>query len=140
MIKEKWMEILKKFRGSNDYWEPAQFDSNLDKYFDHIVERTLEMKKNLAPDITVKDQMAKFRLHDTGNPNRSNIMSMYKDLYDNYNILTNIRKQEVWADYSDRNRFLVYRVLTTIGIAGVVLLTYWIAHKLEIPLPMLKLQ
>ena len=48
------------------------------------------------------------------------------------------RKQEARADTVARMKALVFRVVTTAAIAGVVLLTGYIAQKYSIPLPMLK--
>lgn len=54
--------------------------------------------------------------------------------------LKTTRREYDWADSVTHVRNMIYRIATAIGIATVVVVTYWVAHKLEIPLPLLRMQ
>ena len=53
--------------------------------------------------------------------------------------LLSIEKQTTRADIETKIRYLIFRILTAIGIAAVILGTGYIAHKLGIPLPLLRI-
>ncbi|MDO6611262.1 hypothetical protein Q4601_18870 [Shewanella sp. 1_MG-2023] len=60
----------------------------------------------------------------------------YSKLLDNYEALQDERKIEAWADFREKLRLLLFRVLTAIGIASIILLTSFLAMIWGIPLPM----
>ena len=60
----------------------------------------------------------------------------YVKLIDNYEAMQDERKMEVWADFREKLRFLVFRMLTAVGIASVILLTSFLAMIWGIPLPL----
>jgi hypothetical protein len=46
------------------------------------------------------------------------------------------RKQEDWADSREKFRLFVFRMATGIGLAAILLFTYWFADRLGIPMPL----
>ncbi|MAC35648.1 MAG: hypothetical protein CME38_18900 [Haliea sp.] len=52
------------------------------------------------------------------------------------NRLKDFRKQEDWADSWEKLRLFIFRLAAAIGFAAVVLATYWLAQKWNIPMPM----
>lgn len=53
--------------------------------------------------------------------------------------LKDLRKQEDWADAWEKVRLLIFRIATTIAVAGIVLTTYWLAQRWGINMPMMPL-
>ena len=69
----------------------------------------------------------------------SNTTGKYKFMYSNYLEVQNHRNQYQWADMKERFRFLLFRTLTAIAFSMTLLGTGYLANKLEIPLPLLRL-
>jgi hypothetical protein len=65
--------------------------------------------------------------------------SCYQSLVSRHKELLNIEVQVRKSDLESKMRFLIFRILTAIGIAVVILGTGFVAHELEIPLPLLRL-
>ena len=56
-----------------------------------------------------------------------------------HTMLTNFlddRKQDDKAEFWDRARYTTFRLLTTIGIAMIVMASYYVADRLGIPMPL----
>ena len=50
--------------------------------------------------------------------------------------LLSARKQEDWADSWEKFRLFIFRMATGIGLAALVLITYWLANRWGIPMPL----
>lgn len=74
-----------------------------------------------------------------GNGSFNQTLKTYNALQQQLASMTDRRKQAVKADFLDRSRFLIFRMLTAIGIATVILATGYLAHKWGIPLPLLRI-
>ncbi|MDO6763403.1 hypothetical protein [Agarivorans sp. 1_MG-2023] len=70
---------------------------------------------------------------------RPHINNSYGQLYNQNKQLLDLLKQEAKADRQAKFRFFVLRMATGIGIAAIVLATGYLAQKLGIPLPMLRI-
>lgn len=62
----------------------------------------------------------------------------YKLTHENEAYLCDSRKQEDWATSWDHAKTFIFRMITTLMIAGVILLTGYLAQHWGIPLPMLR--
>mgnify|MGYP000485748916 FL=1 len=69
----------------------------------------------------------------------SNVCNTYAVMDSRYKTATDYKEQYQSADLIERKRYLLFRILTATGIAAVILLTGYLAQKLNIPLPLLKL-
>lgn len=67
------------------------------------------------------------------------IRAAYGRVWEQRAKLLDERQQEQWANLRDHIRSLIFRALTTLMIAGIVLGTGWMAKAYEIPLPLLRL-
>jgi hypothetical protein len=65
--------------------------------------------------------------------------SSYRGLVRRHKELMNIEVQVRRSDLESKTRFLIFRILTAIGIALVILGTGFVAYRAGIPLPLLKL-
>ena len=64
---------------------------------------------------------------------------MYRAIIRSHKELLNVEIQIRKSDLENKARFLIFRLLTAIGIAAVVLGTGYVAYRLQIPLPLLRL-
>ena len=63
----------------------------------------------------------------------------YSRMYSEYTRIKVMQKNESNADYSERMRYLAFRLLTAIGIAAVILSTSYLANKWDIPLSFIRM-
>lgn len=135
MFKEKWIEIIK----NSNYipkdmtlTKPDNFNDKLDEFLSNI---SREVYNSAHNELTEEDVIR--HVKDQFNRSRDlNIRSMYTHIYNAYMELINQRRQEAWADFKERVRYLVFRILTAIGIAAVIMATYYLAARWGIQLPM----
>lgn len=64
------------------------------------------------------------------------LTSGYAQMYSAYQEIRDQRSQHNWAHFWENARILLFRILTAVGIAAVVLGTYAIADGLGIPMPL----
>ena len=64
---------------------------------------------------------------------------MYRAIIRSHKELLNVEIQIRKSDLESKARFLIFRLLTAIGIAAVILGTGVIAYELQIPLPLLRI-
>lgn len=64
------------------------------------------------------------------------VRGMFSGQYEQLMTLSNERKQHDWAHFRENARNLLFRVLTSVFIAGVVLGTYALGDALGIPMPL----
>ncbi|WP_020409827.1 hypothetical protein [Hahella ganghwensis] len=62
----------------------------------------------------------------------------YQKLYSKHSEYLKEERLVAKLDLRERLRYLVFRMLTGVGIAAIVLATGWIAKEFEIPLPLLR--
>lgn len=67
---------------------------------------------------------------------RMQITNSHRILVDRHNSIINTHDDILEIDLKEKKRYLLFRLLTAVGIAVVVLGTAWIAHKYNIPLPL----
>ena len=65
-------------------------------------------------------------------------VNAYRHVFAQLNNATNQRRQGVKALVIDRALLLGFRILTSLSIASVILLTAYVAHRWDIPLPMVR--
>lgn len=65
---------------------------------------------------------------------RSALPGSYSKLLNNYESMQDFRKVEAWADFREKARILIFRLLTAIGISAIVLTTSFLANLWNIPL------
>lgn len=66
------------------------------------------------------------------------VMQKYREFYERWQQLADMRRVEDWADLWEKVRFLIFRTATAIMIAAVVLLTAAAAQHFGIPLPAIR--
>lgn len=125
--------------GANQHWRPADFANALDIYFEKVVIDAVSAADDLGTKNVdrIKNALKNTpRYNTTSHQNHSgNIRQSYNSLLSQYDQLIDARRQEDLMDFWAHVRSLLFRVLTALGIAAVVLLTGWLAQMLQIPLP-----
>ncbi len=114
------------------------FQLSIDKIYELSVIATKEHLKN-NPSLLGDDRELIDKVKESSPELKQYLSAVpgnYVKLIDNYEALKNERKMEVWADFREKLRFLVFRMLTAIGIASVILLTSFLAMTWGIPLPL----
>lgn len=72
---------------------------------------------------------------DTGQLKDNVTVRSYREMYRIYHELMDGRDEDLRLDRIDRDRYIAYRLATTIGIALIVFFLYWIAGCLGVKLP-----
>lgn len=87
----------------------------------------------------IDEQMtARAKDQDAPNTQRPEVLGIYRRMKKQADSLLDVRTQEKWSDTHDLMKGLLFRMLTALGIAAVILGTAWLAHSLGIPLPMIR--
>ena len=133
MLKKYWLEHVERISnpGGIARFNVKEYESDWQNTVARAVHEELR-----ELDIKQKEEIEK-RLIDK--IQSSNAVGSYNRIAEEFYELIDLRKQEVWADFVERFRLLLFRVLTAVGIATVVLVTGYIANKLGIPLPLLRI-
>lgn len=63
----------------------------------------------------------------------------YSAMFSRYEQITNMIKQLDASEARAHRRALRYRILTTLGIGFSIMIVYWVANYLGIPMPLLRL-
>ena len=140
-ITSKWPETMKRMQNRHPgYMKPNVFN---DLYGNIIVGLIKSLDSNCIKEFQVADndgrELLGKKLGDTGQSEQfKSIFANYSNLYDRYKSLTDTKKQEESTVTWDHVKTLFFRTLTTLMIAVVVLATGYIAHRYEIPLPLLR--
>ncbi|MEW7973859.1 MAG: hypothetical protein AB2821_10295 [Candidatus Thiodiazotropha endolucinida] len=135
MFREKWIERMKgRDWISKDLTltKPEDFTKHLETFLEKIIKETREQA------VKGKDeqQLIEHMRHHLGKSPLHNARRSYYETYNAYQILVDERRQEAKADMVERIRYLLFRMLTAIGIAAVVMGTYYLAGEWGIELPM----
>jgi len=133
------MEEIKKYAqmGGTVIYPPEEFKTKYEKAILDAVEFGLNhTSSQQAQDLIDKRKKDENRTIAFGEPN---LVSGYERMHEEHAHLINVRKQEIYSDLVERFRLLLFRVLTAIGIATVVLCTGYFANKFGIPLPLLRI-
>ncbi len=150
---ESILEVLRKSisGSSNSILKPEGFDQNFENHILKALnagfkagyeECIRDARKNEGFRQNFEEESHKFseflnsKEHNVNHKKKQYLTSSYKRMYDLYDDTIQKRKEILNIDLQERIRFLVFRIATAIGIAGVVLLTAYIAHKYGIPLPL----
>ena len=138
MLSVNWKDVLTAYPGRprvKDIAEPHEFREMLNGLCASVCNDALALKAQNRGDDSIKQEIA--ARVTQGRFNIEAINSAYVRVTSEHAWLASQQKQVVWADFWEKTRYLMFRVLTTIGIAAIVLLTAALAHWWEIPLPML---
>ena len=140
-FKARWMARLEGWlqRSSNDVTNAP--NASMFRQDPKFIRSRLEgVLKNAADSIGLSpDDRSKLLEHVFNNRGYADIDQSSRWFRDRYLKLIEIRDQESWADWKTNFRYLLFRALTALAIAGTVLLTGWLAKCWEIPLPLLRI-
>ncbi|MEW8548575.1 MAG: hypothetical protein AB2693_34165 [Candidatus Thiodiazotropha sp.] len=130
MFKEKWTARLK--NRDLTLTKPEDFTRHLETFLEKMIKETGEMA------VQGKDEQQRIEhmKRQLGKSHLSNAIRSYRETYSAYHALVDVRRQEAKADMVERIRYLLFRMLTAIGIAAVVLATYYLAGVWGIQMPM----
>ncbi|MBT3042972.1 MAG: hypothetical protein KME67_08950 [Candidatus Thiodiazotropha sp. (ex Codakia orbicularis)] len=135
MFKDNWIEFIngrKWYPTHLQLTKPEDFNKHLDFFLEQSIKRVHEMTRNGSNEAQViaymKDQ---FQQSDV-----RNIKTTYMRMHDSFKVVLNERHQEARADMKERIRYFIFRMLTAIVIATVVMGTYYLAGEWGIQLPM----
>lgn len=144
-FKERWLErcrfirskdFIVEFIGNSKPIKPDDFQSKVENIF---AEQLLEaFAKYDIEHQELRDRMNNRDIPITLKKHIGYAHTLYEKAFVMYQAIENERKQEAWADMKERIRYLVFRVLTAVGIAAVVLGTGYLAQCWGIPLPLLR--
>ncbi|MEW8042490.1 MAG: hypothetical protein AB2800_20075 [Candidatus Thiodiazotropha endolucinida] len=137
MFKEKWMELM-----TDRDWihkdlkltDPNDFNNLFESFLGKIIKDARKMGIDGKDEEHILEHM---RYH-LGRSPLQNLRRSYIETYNGYQALVDERRQEAKADMVERIRYLFFRMLTAIGIAIVVMVTYYLAGEWGIQLPMAK--
>lgn len=141
--------LLQALRSNMSYAHPSepavfssQFDECLTNVFRSVASNELYRERILQAK-TGQGQMEELLKCIETMPGVNNdaakLRASYGRVWEQRATLLDERKQEQWANLRDHLRSLIFRTLTTLMIAGIVLGTGWMAKAYEIPLPLLRL-
>jgi hypothetical protein len=138
VLKEYWKDVVNKYANAGGLViHPSEsFKEKYHAGYAHAIELAIKMSQEGHSTDDIQEKiLSQLKNDEFGGPN---MLSGYDRMLNEYNEIIDLRKQEMWADLVERVRYLLFRVLTAIGIAAVILGTGLIAHKAGIPLPLLK--
>lgn len=122
----------------------AEFDAQLGTMISQIKSDVIQCAKTAKGiDIEEFERLLEVKLKKVllinGNTDRFQKVRSSVNMYiRNFNLITNEIKQVVKHDYASKRRFLLFRVLTTLGIAGAALSMAMFAHWLGYETAILK--
>lgn len=139
MLRENWGKSLEALLPTSvhERREHQRWESRFDSMIEGIVEYCYEEAKK---EDSTTEAIIRF-VSDSVDSERFGAKGVKKDygkLYYAYKRLIDTRRQDSWADYHERLRYLLFRILTAVGIAAVVLGTGYLAKCWNIPLPLLR--
>ncbi|WP_316365370.1 hypothetical protein [Candidatus Thiodiazotropha sp. CDECU1] len=135
MFKDNWIKKI----NSRDWihrdislTEPSQLHTQIVT----ILETTAKDAHDMTNNGDDEHRILEHTKHRLVKPHLENIRVSYSAMYTAYKALVDERRQEAKADMVERIRYLIFRILTAIGIAVVVMWTYYLAGEWGIELPM----
>lgn len=143
MFKERWRDSLKEYKRFQVGYETKEtYQRQLWEHVNHCIDITAEMLDKNKTTEEIKDILTDPNNNHPRGRGFSRMVhkssSDYSSLLNRYEKLINERKQDAYADLVERFRYLLFRILTAVGIAIVILGTGYLAHKWGIPLPFLR--
>jgi len=145
-FKERWLERLSLYKeefNKQGMHEEVNVDAEINAFNDNLEKATkLVFSQGYAAANQNLDQEMAWKDTLTNLGNNSNHREAKRRHNDRIRLLAKLRDamhQEDWADLREKVRFLIFRMITTIGIAVVVLGTAYVAHEMGINLPGLRI-
>jgi hypothetical protein len=123
--------------------DPAEFNRRLRLQVDEHVKQLMQVVMKRAPEQWggIESRLGPIRESFFAD-DRSELKKMlnhYNSVYRRWEELQDKRKQEDWATTWDYVKLFTWRTAQGVMIAVIVLATAYVADKLEIPLPLLRL-
>lgn len=138
MLTQRWLLRLKEVRGQlpgGSLRDPAEMHALIKGLAMGVCNEVLASKaRNVSDDTIRRDVNSRLDQNQYG---LEQIIPMYRRVLSERRELADARKQEDWADFWEKMRFLAFRLALAIGIAAVVLAAGYVAREAGIPLPML---
>ena len=110
------------------------------KDLDELLKSTLDFAHSEAYDTSGKDHptLENYNAYNNNQYSRkaNELRASYRILYEENEKINYTHDKILKIDMKERTRYLIFRVLTAIGIAAVVLVTAWIAKEYGITLPL----
>ncbi|MET0061093.1 MAG: hypothetical protein ABW176_02255 [Candidatus Thiodiazotropha endolucinida] len=135
MFKENWIEFI-----NGRDWYPAHLQltkpEDFNKYLDSYLEKKVKQVYRMTKQGSTEDQVINYMTSQFKESDIRNIKTTYMRMYNAFKLVLHERRQEARADMKERIRYFVFRVLTAVGIAAVVMGTYYLAGEWGIQLPM----
>ena len=147
-LKEKWLKTLSIMNQTHIYFDTETAKPDFERDIEQIIKesmiRALQQagKEYRISDLTnptteiVDETLATIQDHHELNSKKSRLIARHSEMIDRYHKYKDTRKAESWSDFKEKFRFLCFRLITTIGIAAIILTTSWVSDVLEIPLPL----
>lgn len=133
-LTEEWEKFLKAIPPRADPLHPTAFNNAIDKI---VVEAAKLARKADIDGLADPEILAELKRRNLDNlSNAARVRTDYANAFSTMKDLSNARKQYDWAHFWENFRLLVFRVLSAMGIAAVVLGTYYIGWKAGIPMPL----
>ena len=121
---------------------PADFERKADAVIDAVLQAAIRdaVSNAWADDLVRKTAIATRGKHpDVVAAIKANIYVPYADVYNRLAAITNERRAQHWATTRDHFKFFAWRTAQAMMFAAIVLGTAYLAHRLEIPLPLSRL-
>lgn len=130
-------------RKIQDLWEARRHQNEYRRYLNKPDELFTEIEAAIKSTLQRHD-LQEHQAEETLKKLRMNgrydkAKNTYEQIVRAHNELLNIENQLRKSDLESKARFLLFRILTAISIALVVLGTGWVAHKFGIPIPLLRM-
>ncbi|NVK23922.1 MAG: hypothetical protein HWE10_03240 [Gammaproteobacteria bacterium] len=128
---EHWKEII----GQKSFGKMKEFNSNaLQTKHETLISEVIKLSRNSnKSEEQIKSALKKY--FESYEETTESFFNHHQNAIKRANELSDFEKRALKLDFKERLRFLVFRILTAIGIAAVVLLTAYLADLWGIPLP-----
>lgn len=143
-LKGKWLEAIQsgltavQVRGS-----PDDFSARINNLLADVVVSVSRDDTRIPTGASQAECLAFIRTRYSGlfgnNGQVDEVCEWYAAAHARQAKLSDVRRQEDWATFWDHARTFLFRTMTTVMIAAVVLTTGYLAHQWDIPLPMLRI-
>lgn len=143
-IADRWLKTLDDINvpGRQHRVPPEDFNNSFDQFAAQLARNVAKDPNPLDSSWDDEKMIAQLKKRYAGffmqGGQVTGIKNWYSVAYDLQKELSDKRRQENWSNSWDHAKTILYRTLTTIMIAAVILATGFLAKLWEIPIPMLR--
>ena len=137
---KRWVDLTKDRIKGRDLtqgktYSPDEVKLILERAVDQTIDICLDKKDSGSENDVIKADVSK----NIKGHIHSQVCSKYVTLWNELKSANDLYIQEKKSDLNNRLRYLLFRMLTGVGIAAIILIMGYCAKKWEIPLPLLRL-